>query len=123
MTTVLSRFGQRCRDLRADKGLTMGDQAKVIGCSVSDISTIECGSRTPPDDYLDSFRNWMKLDEDEFRDLKRRIRSNVIELNRIKTLGEKGRSMRLFRKISKMNPDQIRAFNKPPDDSGARNDG
>jgi transcriptional regulator with XRE-family HTH domain len=122
MTTVLSRFGQRCRELRLAKGLTMGDQAKHVGCSVNAISSIECGSRTPSDSYLESFRAWMKLDDDEFRDLKRRIRSNVVELNRIRTLGEKGRSMRLFRKISKMNPDQIRAFNKPPD-SGARNDG
>jgi transcriptional regulator with XRE-family HTH domain len=122
MTTVLSRFGQRCRDLRLAKGATMGDQAKHIGCLVNEISSIECGARTPPDSYLESFRGWMKLDDDEFRDLKRRIRSNVVELNRIKTLGERGRSMRLFRKISKMNPDQIRAFNKPPD-SGARNDG
>jgi transcriptional regulator with XRE-family HTH domain len=121
MTTVLSRFGQRCRELRLAQGMTMGDQAKQIGCSVNEISSIECGSRTPSDNYLQTFRDWMKLDDDEFRDLKRKIRSNVIELNRIKTLGEKGRSMRLFRKISKMNPDQIRAFNRPPD-SGAPNE-
>lgn len=99
----------------------MGDQAKRLGCTVSDISSIECGSRTPSDDYLQGFREWIKLDDDEFRDLKRKIRSNVVELNRIRALGEKGRSMRLFRKISEMNPDQIRAFNKPPD-SGALND-
>jgi transcriptional regulator with XRE-family HTH domain len=118
MATVLSRFGQRCRDLRVAKSLTMGDQAQFIGCSVSEISLIECGSRTPSETYLDKFRNWTKLEDGEFSDLKRRIRSNVVELNRIKTLGENGRSMRLFRKISKMNPDQIRAFNRPPD-SGA----
>jgi len=100
----------------------MGDQAKHIGRSVNEISSIECGSHTPSDDYLGRFREWMKLDDEEFRDLKKKIRSNVFELNRIKTLGEGGRSMRLFRKISQMNPDQIRAFNKPPD-SGARNDG
>jgi transcriptional regulator with XRE-family HTH domain len=121
MTTVLSRFGQRCRELRSAKGVTMGDQAKHVGRSVSEISSIECGSRTPSEAYLQSFREWMKLDDDEFRDLKRKIRSNVVELSRIKALGEKGRSMRLFRKISKMNPDQIRAFNRPPD-SGARDE-
>lgn len=122
MTTVLSRFGQRCRDLRLANNFTMGDQARHLDCSVSEISSIECGSRTPSNRYLESFREWMKLEDDEFRDLKKKIRSNVVELNRIKTSGEKGRSMRLFRKISKMNPDQIRAFNKPPD-NGARNDG
>lgn len=118
MATVLSRFGQRCRDLRLAKSATMGDQAKHMGCSVSEISLIECGSRTPSETYLAKFREWTQLDDDEFTDLKRRIRSNVVELNRTKTLGENGRSMRLFRKISKMNPDQIRAFNRPPD-SGA----
>lgn len=121
MTTVLSRFGQRCRDMRVAKGLTMGDQAERFGCSVHEISLIECGSRTPSDAYLQNFRDWMRLDDDEFRDLKRRIRSNIIELSRIKSMGEKGRTMRLFRKISQMNPDQIRAFNRPPD-SGARNE-
>ena len=121
MTTVLSRFGQRCRDLRLANNYTMGDQATHLGCSVSEISSIECGSRTPSDLYLEGFREWMKLEDDEFRDLKKKIRSNIVELNRVKTSGEKGSSMRLFRKISKMNPDQIRAFNKPPD-SGARDD-
>lgn len=115
MSTVLSRFGQRCRDLRIAKSLTMGDQASFIGCSVSEISLIECGSRTPSEAYLDKFKELVSLDEEDFQDLKRKIRSNVVELNRIKTLGENGRSMRLFRKISQMNPDQIRAFNRPPD--------
>src|SRR6476469_7102270 len=98
MTSVLSRFGQRCRDLRISRGVTMGDQARHVGCSVSEISLIECGSRTPSDEYLEHFRAWMKIDDDDFRDLKRKIRSNVIELSRIKSLGENGRTMRLFRK-------------------------
>ncbi|UGA46515.1 helix-turn-helix domain-containing protein [Bradyrhizobium quebecense] len=121
MTSVLSRFGQRCRDLRISRGLTMGDQAKHIGCSVNEISLIECGSRTPSEKYLEGFRIWMKLDDEDFQELKKKIRSNVVELNRVKSLGEHGRSMRLFRKISKMNPEEIRAFNRPPD-SGARNE-
>jgi hypothetical protein len=99
----------------------MGDQAEHIGCSVNDISSIECGARTPSDRYLESFREWISLDDDEFRDLKKKIRSNVVELSRVKALGENGRSMRLFRKLSKMNPDQIRAFNRPPD-NGALNE-
>jgi hypothetical protein len=103
------------------RGFTMGDQAKHLGCPVSEISLIECGSRTPPDEYLQAFRAWMNMDDEDFRDLKKKIRSNVIELSRIKSLGENGRTMRLFRKISKMNPDEIRAFNRPPD-SGALNE-
>jgi transcriptional regulator with XRE-family HTH domain len=121
MTTVLSRFGQRCRDLRSAKGLTMGEQAKHMRCPVHEISSIECGQRTPSDEYLSSFRELVGLDEDEFRDLKKKIRSNVIELNRVKALGNNCRSMRLFRKISQMNPDEIRSFKKPLS-SEVRND-
>jgi hypothetical protein len=56
----------------------------------------------------------MNLDNDEFADLKRKIRSNVVELNRVKSTGNNGRSVRLFRKISNMNPAEIRDFKKPP---------
>ncbi len=114
MSTVLSRFGTRCRALRASKSLTMGDQATHMGCSVHEISAIECGIRTPSESYVDSFRDWMKLDADEFADLKRKIRSNVVELTRVKSTGNNGRSVRLFRKISNMNPAEIRDFKKPP---------
>ena len=114
MSTVLSRFGTRCRALRASKGLTMGDQAIYMGCSVHEISAIECGIRTPSENYIDSFRDWMKLDTDEFADLKRKIRSNIVELTRIKSTGNNGRSIRLFRKISNMNPTEIRDFRRPP---------
>ena len=100
MTSVLSRFGQRCRNLRVARDLTMGDQARHIGCSVNEISLIECGSRLPSEEYLAGFRTLMNLDDDDFRDLKKRIRSNVVELSRVKSLGEGGRTMRLFRKIS-----------------------
>ena len=121
MPTVLSRFGQRCRELRSAKNLTMGEQARHMNCSVHEISSIECGQRTPSDEYLLSFRELVGLDEDEYRDLKKRIRSNVIELNRVKALGNNSRSMRLFRKISQMNPDEIRGFKKPPENE-VRND-
>lgn len=121
MTSVLSRFGHRCRELRLLRGVTMGDQSARLGYSVNRISSIECGALTPPDDYLHSFKDWMKLDEGDFQDLKKTIRSNIVELNRVKGLGEKGRSMRLFRKISQMTPAQIRAFKQPPD-NGVKNE-
>jgi transcriptional regulator with XRE-family HTH domain len=114
MSTVLSRFGKRCRALRASKNLTMGDQAKHMGSSVHEISAIECGIRTPPEAYVESFREWLNLDNDEFADLKRKIKSNVVEMTRVKSTGNNGRSIRLFRKISNMNPAEIRDFKKPP---------
>ena len=114
MSTVLSRFGTRCRALRASKNLTMGDQADFMNLSVHEISAVECGLRTPSEQYVQNFRNWMNLDDGEFSDLKRKIRSNVVELTRVKSTGNNGRSIRLFRKISNMNPAQIRDFKKPP---------
>jgi hypothetical protein len=99
----------------------MGEQAQHMNRPVHEISSIECGHGMPSDQYLRSFRELVGLDEDEYRDLKKRIRSNVIELNRIKALGNNGRSMRLFRKISQMNPDEIRSFKKAPENE-VRND-
>src|SRR4051794_40349878 len=114
MSRVLSRFGARCRALRATKNLTMGDQAHFMRVPVHEISAIECGLRTPSEQYVENFRQWMNLDDGEFGDLKKKIRSNVIELARAKPSGSHGRSIRLFRKISNMNPAQIRDFKKPP---------
>ena len=115
MSTVLSRFGVRCRALRTSKKLTMGDQANFMNLSVNEISAIECGLRTPSEKYVESFQKWMKLDDGDLADLKRTIRSNVVELTRVKSTGNQGRSIRLFRKISNMNPAQIRDFKKPPE--------
>ena len=100
----------------------MGDQAAQLRCSVHEISAIECGIRTPSESYVESFRLWMGLDDDEFADLKRKIKSNVVELTRVKSTGNNGRSIRLFRKISNMNPAEIRDFKKPPE-SEARDGG
>jgi transcriptional regulator with XRE-family HTH domain len=115
MTTVLSRFGVRCRALRISRELTMGDQANFMNLSVHEISAIECGIRTPSEEYVESFQKWMNLDDGELADLKRTIRSNVVELTRVKSTGNYGRSIRLFRKISNMDPAQIRDFKKTPE--------
>jgi hypothetical protein len=93
----------------------MGDQAHFMDVSVHEISAIECGIRTPADHYLESFRRWLNLDDGDYIDLKRKIRSNVVELTRPKSTGINGRSIRLFRKISNMNPAQIRDFKKTPE--------
>jgi transcriptional regulator with XRE-family HTH domain len=93
----------------------MGDQADFMGLSVHEISAVECGLQTPTEDYLERFQKWVGFDQSELADLKKTIRSNVVELTRIKSTGNNGRSIRLFRKISNMNPDQIRGFKKPPE--------
>jgi transcriptional regulator with XRE-family HTH domain len=122
MASVLSRFGQHCRELRAKKNLTMGEQSHAFGCSVHEISEIECGLKTPSDSYLESFKQWLDLNPQEFTDLKRRVRSNVVELNRVKSVGNNGKSIRLFRKISNMAPSEIRSLKKPPPGSEMNDD-
>jgi transcriptional regulator with XRE-family HTH domain len=122
MASVLSRFGQYCRELRTKKNLTMGEQAHAFGCSVHEISEIECGLKTPPDTFLESFKRWMDLTPQEFADLKRRVRPNVVELHRTKSVGNNGKSIRLFRKISNMAPSEIRSLKKPPPESETNDD-
>jgi transcriptional regulator with XRE-family HTH domain len=114
MSSVLSRFGARCRAFRTSRHLTMGDQANFMGLSVHEVSAVECGLRTPTEQYVECFQKWTGLDSGELADLKKTIRSNVVELARVKSAGNQGRSIRLFRKISNMNPDQIRDFKKRP---------
>src|SRR5436305_13431866 len=112
MASVLSRFGQYCRELRTKKDLTMGDQAQAFGCSVHEISEIECGIKSPSTSYLESLKHWMDLSPQDVADLKRRLRSNVVELHRTKSVGNGGKSIRLFRKISNMAPSEIRGLKK-----------
>src|ERR1700753_1328896 len=48
----LTLFGIFCRKHRAQLGLTMPDQAKVMRCSISTISDIETGDQSPSADYV-----------------------------------------------------------------------
>ncbi len=90
----------------------MGDQAEALGCAVHLISAIETGRVAPTADYLESFRSWLALDDAQYKSLLRRSKNNVVELRHKFSAGEKSSSMRLFRKISKMDPAQIRYFGK-----------
>jgi transcriptional regulator with XRE-family HTH domain len=110
MANTLTRFGQYCRALRTSRDLTMGDQARAFDCPIHSISSIEAGRETPTDKYIERFRKWLDLDETQYSDLIKRTRSNVVELRRKRSYTNNSTSMRLFRKISKMSPDQIRSF-------------
>jgi transcriptional regulator with XRE-family HTH domain len=112
MANTLTRFGQYCRALRTSHEMTMADQALAFDCPVSLISSIESGRENPPREYLDHFRKWLNLNDSQHSDLIKRTRSNVVALRQLRSAANNTTSMRLFRKISKMSPEQIRSFRK-----------
>jgi hypothetical protein len=88
----------------------MGDQATALACSIPQISAIETGRLAPTADYLRKLSDWLQLDSGECRVLLSRTTGNVIPFPKIIT--NNSASMRLFRKISKMAPSDIRKFSK-----------
>jgi transcriptional regulator with XRE-family HTH domain len=110
MANTLTRFGQYCRALRIERDMTMADQALAFDCPTHFISSIELGREAPTEQYLNQFRKWLTLSESEYGDLIKRIRGNVVELRRRREYSNNTTAMRLFRKISKMTPEQIRRF-------------
>ena len=123
MAGALTRFGVLCRSLRAQNNQGMGDQARAFQCEVLHISAIETGRTEPTDEYIEKFRNWLALENGEHHLLIKRGKSNVSALSpRFSTRNDSG-SMRLFRKISKLDPNQIREFRKKVEaDHGVENE-
>jgi hypothetical protein len=102
--------------------MTMGDQADALRTEPHEISAIETGKAPLPPGYSQKLINWLQLSEQEQRELLRKIESNVVAFPRNTTGGDRTSAMRLFRKISKMNPNEIRNFSKKPPPE-AKNDG
>lgn len=114
MACALTRFGQHCRELRAQRGMTIGDQADALGAEPHEISAIETGKSPPPPHYSQRVSDWLGLNEQEKRELLKKIESNVVAFRHSTAGGERTTAMRLFRKISKMNPNEVRRFSKKP---------
>jgi transcriptional regulator with XRE-family HTH domain len=112
MASALTRFGQYCRDLRSDYKKSMGDQGDQLGCAVHYISSIETGRIAPSMDYIEKFRTWLNLSDSQYQEAVKRSRGNVVSLQDRASLSNNCTSMRLFRKISKMDSDQIRKLGK-----------
>ena len=110
MASALTRFGQICRDIRIKHGKSMGDQAEALTCEVHHISSIETGKVAPSPQYIEKLKNWLNLDHHEYLDLMKRSQGNVIAFPARHAGGSNSRSMRLFRKISRMDPTHIRSF-------------
>jgi hypothetical protein len=110
MACALTRFGLLCRELRNLKNRSMGDQAKALQCEVHYISAIETGKIVPPSEYVDKFGRWLKLNKTQYESLKKRSKPNIIDMRQRFSTSNQSNSMRLFRKVSKMGPNQIRDF-------------
>jgi hypothetical protein len=89
----------------------MCEQAQATGYEVTYISAVEAGGQRPTDEYVESFRNWLGLGEREVTELNKRI-SAVVTFPGVKHVTKNSASIRLFRKISKMQPDEIRKMAK-----------
>ncbi|MGP0090600.1 MAG: helix-turn-helix domain-containing protein [Xanthobacteraceae bacterium] len=122
MTHALTRFGRHCRDLRLARDKTMGDQADVLRCEINYISSVETGRLLPTEQYLRALRSWLNLSAQEYTELLKRTRASVIQFPTSKHVAKNSSSMRLFRKISRMNPGEIRNIRKKQPDE-AKTDG
>jgi len=94
--------------------MTIGDQADAFGFQPCEISEIETGKVAAPPHYSRKLIDWLCLSDQEQRELLKKLETNVVVLPRNVSGGDKTSAMRLFRKISKMHPNQIRSFGKKP---------
>jgi hypothetical protein len=100
----------------------MGEQAEALKCEVHHVSAVETGKIEPSDEYIEKFRRWLGLDDSQYNALKKRSKANVVDLRQRFSTSNRSSSIRLFRKISKMDPMQIRRL-RPKMQDEARNDG
>jgi transcriptional regulator with XRE-family HTH domain len=114
MACALTRFGQHCRELRSRRGMTIGDQADAFGAEPHEISSVETGRSPLPPQYSQKLADWLRLNDQERMELLKKVESNVVAFRRNTSSGDKTSAMRLFRKISKMKPGEIRRFSKKP---------
>jgi transcriptional regulator with XRE-family HTH domain len=67
----MTPFGQRMRELRAERGLTQQQQAEQLGVSKAYISALETGNRGRPSaPFVDQICAWLGLIWDDAEELK-----------------------------------------------------
>ena len=67
----MTPFGQRMRELRAERGLTQQHQAEQLGVSKAYISALETGKRGKPSSpFVDQICVWLGLIWDDAEELK-----------------------------------------------------
>src|SRR6187200_257965 len=111
MTNALNRFGTFCREARAKQELTMAAQAEALGHDVVDISAIESGKVIPTGQYVQQFCEWLKIPSAKRAEFEKRVPQNatIIAFPRRK---DGSSTVRMFRKVSKMSPAEIRKLGK-----------
>ena len=87
----------------------MAAQAEALGHDVTDISAFETGNRAPPPEYIQQLCSWLGVPGEQRAEFEKRVprSASVIEFPRKR---ETSSSVRMFRKVSKMTPAQIRAL-------------
>jgi hypothetical protein len=60
--------------------MTIGDQADAFGAEPHEISAIETGKLPPPPHYSQILIEWLHLNEQEQRELLKRVEGNVAEV-------------------------------------------
>jgi transcriptional regulator with XRE-family HTH domain len=61
MATLRKRFGQRLREIRANRRMTQEEFAELVGMSVDFLSLIERGRNAPSFETLDRIAKKLKL--------------------------------------------------------------
>jgi hypothetical protein len=89
----------------------MHDQSKVMKVTVAEISAIETGRKSASEDYVASFVHWLKLEPGDQAILARFAKrsQNVVPFPP-RPFNPSSKSIRFFRKLSKMSPVEIRNF-------------
>jgi len=112
----LTAFGAACREIRTLRNYKMVDQARAFECSPSFISLVECGAKQPPEGYVEKFGRWLQLDNvtQKHLQLLADARLNVIPF--LPSNKERAAAARrLFRRINKMSPEEIRHLHRALD--------
>ena len=117
MSNGLVSFGQLSKSYRIAKKVRIADQAEALNVKSYEISAYETGEKIPPQSYVDKLAAWLSLDFRQKALLLRSIRSAVvIDLKAEKKKREE--TVRLFRRIHKMTPSEIRGIRPKPRGSG-----
>ncbi|MEO6606841.1 MAG: helix-turn-helix transcriptional regulator [Aestuariivirga sp.] len=101
-------FGEICKNLRAERGLYLADQAEALKVSVSLVSAIELGNRSIPDGYPERVAAWFHLDSTGREELisSAIIVSNVIEF-KPKNPATAKFAFEVSRRLNSLSPNEV----------------
>jgi transcriptional regulator with XRE-family HTH domain len=101
----LTPFGMKCREYRMRSQRSLGEQATYLRVSPSDLSEIETGARPVPQGLPESIGQWLELPP---LDVTLLVRLSTADSNVVYLDERHRKSRKLFRKINRLSPAQIR---------------